>query len=313
LPECGPRERDNKQVTGEGVAYMSDAVALAKLFGVPPQHLKPLLDGTGIEYCSYRRRKKSGKHRVIDIPSEALATWQGKVKDHILNRVPLLPCATGGVPGHSAKTNAAPHVRKSVVFSIDLEDFYPSVSETRVRQLFQSLGFSGSSLELLVSTTTHHGRLPQGTHTSPRLANLAAYSLDRRLLSLAREHGFAYTRYVDDITLSGPPKLLRFQNLIKRIVGQEGFKINVLKTTRMPSSGRQTVTGIVVNTKTNGDRIVRREVRKRAKAELAAAGELSDSTRGKIAWLKYLNPSFSNDLAQAARKAKEGAKRAVVA
>jgi hypothetical protein len=135
---------------------------------------------------------------------------------------------------------------------------------------------------------------------------LAAYSRDRRILSLARAQAFSYTRYVDDITLSGPPKLLRFQKLIERIVGQEGFKINAEKTARMPSSSRQVVTGVVVNIKTNGDRNIRREVRKKAKTELVAPGELSDSTRGKVGWLRYLNPSFSDNLAQIIRKTEEG-------
>ena len=43
----------------------------------------------------------------------------------------------------------------------------------------------------------------QGAPTSPGLCNAILLRLDRRLPGLARKHGFAYTRYADDLTFSG--------------------------------------------------------------------------------------------------------------
>jgi len=97
--------------------------------------------------------------------------------------------------------------------------------------------------------------LPQGAPTSPQLANLSAYRLDCRLAGLAAAVTANYTRYADDLTLSGGPELRQRADRIiagvRRIVANEGFRLNDTKTRVQPRAGRQTVTGIVVNERTN--------------------------------------------------------------
>ena len=45
--------------------------------------------------------------------------------------------------------------------------------------------------------------LVQGAPTSPMMANILTRNLDRRLDGLAKQVGFDYTRYADDLTFSG--------------------------------------------------------------------------------------------------------------
>ena len=84
--------------------------------------------------------------------------------------------------------------------------------------------------------------LPQGAPTSPALANLAAFRLDRRLTGLATSATLAYSRYADDLTFSlpnghkGEPKLGALMGLVKRVVEAEGFRIHPEKT-RLARSG----------------------------------------------------------------------------
>src|SRR5579884_1578323 len=76
--------------------------------------------------------------------------------------------------------------------------------------------------------------LPQGAPTSPALANLAAYRLDRRLHGLARSLQVNYTRYADDLTFSGSARLVRAAGTLRRAVAeiadQEGFTVNDAKS-----------------------------------------------------------------------------------
>jgi retron-type reverse transcriptase len=100
--------------------------------------------------------------------------------------------------------------------------------------------------------------LPQGAPTSPALANLAAFRLDCRLSAAAARVGATYTRYADDLAFSGDMTfargISRFQSLVWKIIGEEGFEVNHRKTRVMHKSVRQRLCGLVVNEHVNIDR-----------------------------------------------------------
>ena len=97
--------------------------------------------------------------------------------------------------------------------------------------------------------------LPQGSPTSPMLANLSLRRLDSRLAGLAEKFDGVYTRYADDLAFSGGNELARRADVFVRtdtmIVQDEGHGVNRLKTRVRPASVRQVVTSVVVNKRTN--------------------------------------------------------------
>ncbi len=216
--------------------------------------------------------------RLIEAPKSRLKRVQQQILRDILDRVPPHPAAHGFVSGRSIRSNAGPHVGQRVLVKLDLENFYPSVSFNRVTAIFRSLGYSREAAIWLARLTTavlpaslvresSHGadlgpyikrRLPQGAPTSPALANLSAFSLDLRLSGLARSFGAQYTRYADDLTFSGGEQFSRslavFLPLVGKIVRAERFILNKAKRKIIRNSQRQTVTGVVVNTRTNVSR-----------------------------------------------------------
>ncbi len=93
--------------------------------------------------------------------------------------------------------------------------------------------------------------LPQGSPSSPLLANICSYRLDCRLAGLAGSAGATYTRYADDLAFSGGAEFERvaerFGLHVAAICMEEGFHVNHRKTRIMRQGVRQHVVGLVVN------------------------------------------------------------------
>jgi hypothetical protein len=100
--------------------------------------------------------------------------------------------------------------------------------------------------------------LPQGAPTSPALANLCAWRFDSRLYGLTQQLDLHYSRYADDLAISGtinPHYLARIvQPLIGAIALEEGFRLNYRKTRTMTRAQRQSFCGITVNVRPNLER-----------------------------------------------------------
>ena len=128
--------------------------------------------------------------------------------------------------------------------------------------------------------------------------------LDRRLAGLAASLGATYSRYADDLTLSGPLSLLRAAGevwgWVAAIAAEEGFAINARKTALMTRAGRQRVCGIVVNERSNvmrGDYDELKAILHNAALKGPAAenrtgvADFRAHLLGRIAWVESLNPS----------------------
>jgi retron-type reverse transcriptase len=271
-------------------------------------------------------RKRSGGLRLIEAPKPQLKGVQLRILREVFAKVPVHPQAHGFCEGRSIVTNAQPHVGRRIVLKFDLENFYPSVRYSRVVAIFRSLGFSRDVAVWLGRLTTsalpwdaeirldhpltltalkyYHRHLPQGAPTSPALANLSAYGLDVRLSGLARKFNARYTRYADDLTFSGTRQLAGaladFIPLVRQIVHSERFRLNDRKGRVLRNNQRQTVTGVVVNSKPN----FRRDEYDRLKATLCNCvrhgpasqnreqhPRFAEHLRGRIAFVTQLNPA----------------------
>lgn len=203
-------------------------------------------------YRATTLKKAGGGSRVILAPSPGLLREQRLLLREIEARCTHSPWAHGFVKGRSILTNASIHCGAEYVASLDLSAFFHSVTLPRVRGILLSLGFtpaqahSGALLSTAIVAPSLPRCLPQGAATSPCLANLAAKRLDSRLAGAAAAEGFAFTRYADDLTFSGPTHPVRLLRLAHRIIQEEGFNVNARKTRVARAPSLRLVTGLDV-------------------------------------------------------------------
>jgi len=178
--------------------------------------------------------------------------------------------------GECIVSNARDHVGKRYVLNVDLKDFFPSIHFGRVRGMFMSYPYSLNDkvATVLAQICSLKTELPQGAPTSPIISNMICAKLDSQLIQLARKNGCYYTRYADDLTLSTAKKTFPFSlaekdgnqrvtagNKLEKIIGDNGFKVNIEKVCLQSQYGHQEVTGLTVNKKVNVKRKSVRQVR----------------------------------------------------
>lgn len=272
-----------------GLPPIESPQALAQAMGISIAELRFLCFHREVAHTTHYRRfalpKKTGGERIISAPMPRLKRAQYWVLDNMLAKVACHPAAHGFLPGRSIVSNAAPHCGQAVVINLDLKDFFPSIRYPRIKGLFQGLGYSepiATLLALLCSENVcnelqvdgerfyvgHKAGervLPQGAPTSPMLTNILCRQLDRRLQGLASKLGFAYTRYADDLSFSGPPDAAaltgRLLRQVHHVLEDEGFTPHPAKQQVMRSGTRHEVTGIVVNRQPAVPRQQRRALR----------------------------------------------------
>lgn len=126
-----------------------------------------------------------------------------RLKLRVFEKVWFPDYLTGSLKGRDAVKNAALHAGAAIVISEDIKDFYPSISTSVVQSIWVGFfRFSPDVAELLAVLCTKDGALPQGAIPSSYLANLAFWDQEWKLYERFREKGIAYSRYVDDVTLS---------------------------------------------------------------------------------------------------------------
>ncbi|MGZ5033990.1 MAG: reverse transcriptase family protein [Usitatibacter sp.] len=301
-----------------------------------PRQLNGRTDGR-LSHYHYRWIEKREGYRLIESPKPRLREIQRKILREIIQVVPAHRGAHGFVRGRSCLTYARPHVGKLMVLRMDLRNFFASVPDARVNALFKMLGYPEATARLLAGICTNspprrilqaipsdgqryqlpmreraqleRRHLPQGAPTSPALANLCALHLDMRIDGLARAMECDYSRYADDIAISGNEELRRrvdkLSTLIAAIALEEGFEVNHRKTRAMHQSHRQVLTGIVVNQKLN----LRRASYDELKAILHNCGRHGAPSQnrgghddfrahiaGRIEYLRNLNPGKGEKL-----------------
>ncbi|MCG3142529.1 MAG: hypothetical protein HDKAJFGB_03998 [Anaerolineae bacterium] len=221
---------------------------LARRLGWTPPELERVAEACPRLYRYWAKEKPNGRIRKIYEPKGELKLLQGLINRRLLQSVVLPDSLHGSRKGRSIVTNMAPHVGQEVVMTLDIKNYFPSISHCRVYELFMRLGCSPDVARLLTRLTTHKGHVPQGTPTASSIANLVtAIWIEPRLRALCEKEGFNLTIYVDDISVSGPYRLIGFRDTLLEILTSAGFRYRKDKVHIQTKGQKQVVTGHTVN------------------------------------------------------------------
>ena len=287
--------------------------AFAWRLGVPLDRLKAIGHHIGAHSAHVPLQdKKRDKVRHLWVSDAELMEVQRRVNSRVLDQFRVSEAVHGSIRGRSSASNASQHLGQPCVVTLDVKDFFTSVRQYIVYRMFRhELEMGRDVARLLTRLTTFRSYLPQGAPTSPAVANLVlAGPFDEPLAIEARKLGVTFTRYLDDIALSGPdPRLLI--NAVPLLLSKRRLTIwrNTGRGRRKPKlkimmgNKAQEVTGLIVNAKSGPS--VSQHRRDRIRAAIFGLRDLGDdghrraaidSIRGGVAHVQHFNPGAARRL-----------------
>lgn len=172
--------------------------------------------------------KAKNESRAIAVPDHRLLAVQRWLLDNVLGAVPLHSSAIAYRAGVGVRVAIGVHCNCRWLIKLDVSDFFGSITERHVYRVLSGLGYSKLVSFELARICTYMkekemvrypledgtykirayqpgalGVLPQGAPTSPALSNIFCRGLDVDICSIGAQYGLVYTRYADDIALSG--------------------------------------------------------------------------------------------------------------
>lgn len=162
-----------------------------------------------------------------------------------------------GMPGSQILDNVLPHKDNWTFYMLDIKSAFSSVDITELKEKVIMAAETSDAVDILdfidaYGTTPLVPGLPQGAPCSPYLFNFYMQDTDRALDAFCRENRLAYTRWLDDITISSPKKEKTLgedtRSEIRQIVEQTpGMKVNHAKGRKHSRASRPiTITGVSI-------------------------------------------------------------------
>jgi hypothetical protein len=240
-----------------------------------------------MEYKISRVPKGNGLYREIYIASDAY-------KQKLLSFLPYLNEVLDNLDVHKTNyafqrnkncaLNAFQHIGYRFTLSMDLEDFFGSITLEHVDGLIDPI---------IIEQCFIDGNPKQGLPTSPVISSIAFLACDTKIIEALNKLKIdsKYTRYADDLIFSFDDEKHegKIRHIVRQIIEKNGFRINDKKTKLQDSSnGRVIITGIAVDKK--GLHATRRTQKK---IRAARHQNNASSLNGLIEWSKCKLPNNS--------------------
>lgn len=199
-----------------------------------------------IEFQIKRIPKGGGRFREIYIPSREYCVLLRSLLPelHALHEsCDVAQASYAFRPNRNCALMALQHIGQQFVLSMDLENFFESITVRHVQGLISPS---------LIERCFIDGRLRQGLPTSPVISNIAFCSFDKAIINALKllEVDAVYTRYADDLVFGYSEKSAggKIKAVVRQIVERGGFRVNEAKTTiQSARNGRVVVVGVALD------------------------------------------------------------------
>jgi hypothetical protein len=235
--------------------HLYSLLELERLLGAPRSDIFEVASLAGRFHKPFLQRKKlkpfqrvslSSKPRYIDNPIGELKVLQRKINRNILRRIVYPKYLCAGVSGRSLLDNARIHLGNTILVTLDIRSFFPSISNIQVHTVWRDLlDCSPRIASTLTKLTTFERHLPQGAPTSTLLANMVLFSVDEVIREECAQGGVHYSSWVDDLAFSGGNARGVISVAIKALSGA-GFSVSHRKLKVMGPRERKVLTGMVL-------------------------------------------------------------------
>lgn len=247
-------------------------------------------------------RKKNNRKRILHEPIESLKITQRSMLRFLYHVIEvkknlafkeskpifkgmkqgLIRGVTAYRPFSSVIRNANFHKNQEMVIKLDINNFFGSIKTKQVDKLWRNIWsritisdssdaqkYSTNEINKLTNAsvllTTLNNSLPQGSPTSGFIANCVLDEFDKIMLTYCSKRKLNYSRYSDDITISGKSRnskeISKIISFVSHHLRQYDFELHQRKTRVLKKNNRQIVTGIVVNEKLSIPRGIKKALR----------------------------------------------------
>ncbi|PAW94413.1 hypothetical protein CKK33_13305 [Mucilaginibacter sp. MD40] len=238
-----------KTLQEKNLPVIFDIKHLSYLTGFKVDYILRAIKSPDKFYRTFFIRKKNGRSRQIKEPLPGLKSIQYWILNNIIKKVPTSRFNNAYSIGKSTVSNAKFHTKQQFVLNLDIEAFFDNITASMVSLFFSNLGYNSDVVSVLSSLCTLNGSIPQGSPSSPYLSSILTIDIDENLYKYCRERNLRYSRYADDITISGSFHAGVVIAGVRKLLNSLNFSINDSKTRVKSQHQRQLVTGLVVNKK----------------------------------------------------------------
>jgi RNA-directed DNA polymerase len=208
-------------------------------------------------YSTFEHREND-KVRVIIKPSKKLKTFHKFLNLFLFEHLPINERVVFSYrKGFSVYDAVAPHACGKHFFQSDIRRFFTSIDRSLVRETIDRgkdrapINDVDAYVERILDLVCIDGALPPGLPASPVISNAVLLPFDDGTETYCRSIGCTYTRYSDDIIVSGPAREPleslrdRLSTSLTTAYGPR-FELNDRKSKLFKTGGKISILGLTI-------------------------------------------------------------------